>query len=92
VTIPDGRGAALEEDESGNADRGADLRSATECRNAFCTKHVSRVARGAQEDYRYPPAVRFKEGGHLGRCLSYLGGSARGDWVVGRPVATRRQT
>jgi hypothetical protein len=42
------------------------------------TKHISRVARGALENYRYPPAVRFKEGGHLGRCLSYLGGSARG--------------
>jgi hypothetical protein len=54
------------------------LLSTTECRDAFCTKHISRVARGALENYRCPPAVRFKEGGHLGRCLSYLGGSARG--------------
>src|SRR4030042_3582008 len=45
---------------------------------AFCTKHVSRVAQGALESYGYPAAVRSKEGGHLGRCLSCLSGSARG--------------
>ena len=53
------------------------------CGNAACTKHVSRVARGALESYWCPTAVRIKKGGHLEGCLSYFCGSARGRPHIG---------
>ena len=61
------------------------------CGNAACTKHVSRVARGALESYWYPTAVRIKKGGHLEGCLSYFCGSARGRPLYRRFVVVRRE-
>ena len=78
VTIPDTPWGAFEKMSAGTPTGELTCIRRLSAGPAFCTKHISRVARGALENYRYPPAVRFKEGGHLGRCLSYLGGSARG--------------